>query len=165
MTRRSLLLALVLLAGAAAWWLLHPSEPRRVRRQFARLAERVSKTEGEGAAVMALKVNALGDLFESEVEVDLTDFPGNGTYASSEVASHLARFRPTCRRIALSFMDDRISLGPARQATATLTARLQVTATNGDVHDDTRALRVHLHQGEDGVWRFARFEEEAVLQR
>lgn len=163
---RNLLLALILAASAAAaWWRLHPSEPRRIRRQLDRLAERVSKAESEGAAVMALKMNALGDLFESEVEVDLADFPGNGTYASSEVASHVARFRPSCRSIALSFHDVRIEIGPPRQAEAALTARLLVSAANGETQSDTRALRVLLHRGEDKTWRCARFEEIRVLQR
>lgn len=162
---RNLLLALILVAvAAAAWWRLHPSELRRIRRQFERLAERVSKTDSESAAVMALKMNTLGDLFQSEVEVELADFPGNGTYASSEVASHVARFRPACRSIALSFADVRITTMSSGQAAADLTARLLVTAANGETQSDTRALHVLLHRGDDKTWRFARFEETRVLQ-
>jgi hypothetical protein len=161
-----LLLVLILVAVAAAVWSrLRPSEPRRVLRQLDRLAERISKTESESTAIMALKLNGLGDLFAAEVEVDLADFPGNGTYASSEVASHVARFRPACRSLALSFHDTRITIGPPAQAEATFTARLHVTATNGDPQTDTRALRVRLQRDADKSWRFTRFEEIRVLQR
>jgi hypothetical protein len=163
---RNLLVVGVLVAGVAAlWWRLHPSEPRRVRRQLERLAGRISKGESESTAVMGLKMNALGDLFESEVVVDLADFPGNGTYASSEVASHVARFRPACRRIALAFQDVDIRVESSRQAEATFTARLIVTASNGETQTETRAVQARLHQGEDRTWRFARFAEIEVLQR
>lgn len=163
---RNLAFVLIVVAAAAtAWWRLHPSEARRIRRQFDRLAERVSKAESESTGIMALKMNALGDLFDSEVTVELADFPGNGTYASSEVASHVARFRPACRRIALSFQDVQIEVGPAQEAEATLTARLLVTPASGETQADTRALRVLLQQAEDRTWRFARFAEIEVLER
>jgi hypothetical protein len=81
------------------------------------------------------------------------------------VASHVARFRPSCRSIALSFHDIDIKIGPARQADATFTARLLVAAANGETQSETRALRVLLHQGDDRTWRLARIEELRVLQR
>lgn len=166
MTLRSLSIGVLLLGlVAAAVWLLRPSEPRRVRRQLDRLSERISKTESESSAVMALKMNALGDLFESQVEVELADFPGNGTYASSEIASHVARFRPAFRALQLSFHDVGIDMQAGGQAQARFTARLAAVTGNGERQEDTRPIRAALRQGSDGVWRFGRFEEISVLQR
>lgn len=166
MRLRTLVVILVLLAVAGgAFWRLRPSEPRRIRRQFDRLSERVSKPEGESSTVMALKMNALSDLFDSHLDVDLADFPGNGTYASSEVASHVARLRPTFRSLGLSFYDVSIEVTGTAQARARFTARLVATVGTGESQDDTRALLATLRKGTDGTWRFARFEETSVLQR
>jgi hypothetical protein len=163
--RKPLILLVLAAIAAVAWWRLHPSETRRVRRQLDRLANCVSKSESEGATALALKMNALGGLFASEVEVNLTDFPGNGTYASSEIPSHVARFRPSCRSIALSFHDLRIEIGPPRQARAFFTARLLVTATNGETQSEMRTVQVLLQRDEDRTWRIARVEEPQVFQR
>jgi len=165
-TRRNVLVMLVLVAAMAlAWWRLHPSEPRRIRRQLDRLANSISKSEAEGAAVLALKMNSLADLFESEVEIDLVDFAGNGLYDATELSSHVARLRPSCRAIALSFHDVRIEIGPPRQASAVFTARLLVTASTGETQSETRAVQVRLQRDADKTWRVARVAELPVFHR
>ena len=143
-----------------------PTDERQIRRQFDRLAECIGKTENETPAMMALKMNRLGRLFAPTVEVQLHDFPENGSFSSSELCSHVSRLRPMFAAITLSLYDLRITLRSHDQAEAVVTVRLTLTPRHGEPATQTWELAVEMTKsGDDGHWRFSRCRENEVMVR
>lgn len=155
-------LLLVVILAFVVWKRLHPGDKQLIAKQVARLAEVVSKPQGEGNAAMALKMNALPGLFADTFTVDLRDFPFNGTHSSTEMASEVARGRAMFSSIELTFHDVTVTLDGPDTATATFTARAQFSSQHAEGLSETREMHCELRKVE-GKWRFASFHEEAVL--
>ena len=165
-TRRTQVLVLALLAGAALF-LAHrywPNEERRVRRQVDRLAACFSKASGESAAMMALNLHGFEQLLGDDVEVDVLNFAGNGSYSAREISSTVARVRAGCRSISLVCRDVSVRFETPETAAATFTARLAVVDADGRLNEDMREITCTLTKMPGG-WRFVRFSESSVLER
>jgi hypothetical protein len=166
--KRRLFAALAVLAlgiGLGAYVWLRPSEERRVEHRVRQLTERISREPDEGNSTMALKANALGGMFADQVQVDLQQFPANGTHSGAELVSHIARARPLYRAIRLRAHDIRVTLESPEQATARFTARLTLERADGAVAEDTREIRARLVRDPERTWRFAAFTERPVMTR
>ena len=159
-----ILLALVGL-GAAAWWGLHPTDEKRVRRTLTALAERATKAPGETTTVMALKLQSLDTLFAPQVDVNVRGFAGNGNYSREELASIVARVRPMFRSIRLVFRDVTVTFPAPNQATAVMTAQLEMEDAEGRRQTDTREIAVCLRREGPTSWGCATFRENQVLER
>ena len=160
------MIALVVLAAVVAFlvWRNWPNEERRVRKQTQRLADCFSKATGESAAVMVLSLHGFEQLLGDQVELQLQNFPGNGSYSASEISSTVARVRAGCRAIHLVFRDVHVEFPKSEQAVVTLTARLVVTDDEGRTNEDTREVACRLNKTPDG-WRFVAFDEITVLEK
>lgn len=156
----------ILAAGVciSAYVWLRDSEQRRIRKQLSALCARFSKPPGESNTVMALKMHTFPDLFADECELDLQNFPGSGVYTPAQIGSYAARVRPGFESISLTFHDSRIRLDSDTDAVVTLTARLTMKPKDSTLTEDIREVICRLKKVED-TWRFARFEEVAVLEK
>jgi hypothetical protein len=150
--------------AAVALWRLWPNEEQRVLRRARTLAASFSKSPGESAAVMALKLQRFGALLADEVELNLLGFQGNGVYSGSEVQSLAARVRPGFRSLQLDLLDSTVRFPGGGEAVVEVSARLRVVDERGSPAEDTRPIRCHLRQSE-GDWLFYRFDEIEVLRR
>jgi len=153
---------LVVVLAFVVWKRLHPGDKQLIQEQVARLAELVSKPQGEGNAAMALKMNALPGVFTDTFTVDLQDFPFNGTHSATEVTSDVARGRAMFSSIELTFHDVTVILDGPDTATAAFTARARFSSQQAEGLGETREMHCQLRKV-DGKWRFASFHEEAVL--
>ncbi len=165
--KKLLTVVLVAVVAGLAWWLalrFRPTPEQRIRGQVLALAECMSKAAEEPTTLMLLKLHALEGLLADQVDVNVRDFPANGTMPREEIISQMTRLRPGFRRIALSFYDVKVELAPPADAAATLTARLAVDSGAGGRHEETRELRCRLKLV-DKTWRFTGFEEVTVMQK
>jgi ketosteroid isomerase-like protein len=155
---------LVVLAvlGGYLWWRLHPSEEKAVAKRVNRFAECVTKSDGEGNAAMALKMNNLPGFLADRVSIDVQNRFIDGTYSGSELASHIARARTMCAQLKLTFHDVNVTVNGPDAATATFTARLTANSKSGDSQTETREIHATLKKA-DGKWRFTDFREEQVM--
>jgi ketosteroid isomerase-like protein len=162
--KQTLIGVLVVLAGLGGylWWRLHPSEEKVVAKRVNQFAECVSKSEGEGNAAMALRMNSLPGFLADRVSIEVQSQFVDGTYDSSELASHIARARTMCAQLKLTFHDVKVAVNGPDTATATFTARLTARSKSGDSQSETREIHATLKKT-DGKWRFTDFREEQVM--
>ena len=164
--RKAKVAVFVLIAAIAGGVLIRrlcQTEESKIRKRVSALRERVSKTTGESAAVMALKMQTFGELLDDPCEVELQEFPGNGVYTRAEISSRFARIRPRFSALQLTFHDLSIRLRGSDAAEATFTARVVADTRDGENYSGAREIVCRLHKC-DGAWFFARFEEVQVLR-
>jgi hypothetical protein len=163
---RKLVILLVLAGlGVAVWWRLHPTDEKQVRRTLTALAERATKVPGETTTVMAVKLQNLDSLFAPQIEVNVRGFAGNGNYSREELASIVARVRPLFRSMRLVFHDITVTFAAPDQATAVMTAMLDLEDAEGRHQTDTREIAVCLRREATAGWGCAIFREHQVLER
>jgi hypothetical protein len=162
--KKQTVIALVVLAGIGGylWWRLHPNEERVVAKRVASFAECVSKTAGEGNAMMAIKANNLPGFLASRVGISVSSQQIDGTYDGTELASLVSRARTMFSSLDLVFHDITVSIDSPDTASATFTARLTAAYKQGGSQTETREVHAQLKKS-DGVWQFVRFAEEEVM--
>lgn len=153
----------IIVAVAATWFWLRPTEQQRIRTQFLSLAEAISKNPQEGNAAHAMKMLALGNLLAENVSVDLREFPYNGDNSAETIVSLATRGRSLFDVISIDIIEVETTLEQPDQATSrcVLKATLQSTSYNDNTvrHVLTRLRKV------DNQWRFASVQEDDLLQK
>ena len=164
-TLKHILLALlIVIAGTWVAFRFLESDERKVKKQFARLSEWVSKEPGESPMVMAQKVKNIGSLMSESCEIKMPIDSFSGKNTREEVSAYAARGRSYFSALDLRFYDLSISLPEKGVADVTLTARLTGTSAGGEHVEETRELRCVLKKTE-GKWVFTEFEVIEVLKK
>jgi ketosteroid isomerase-like protein len=144
------------------WWRMHPSVEKVVAKRMAQFAECVSKSDGEGNAAMAIKMNNLPGFLDDNVAIEVQSDMVDGTYTATDLTSQVARARAICSKLELTFHDVTVNVQSSDTAVATCTARLTAASKTGDSQSETREINATLKKV-DGKWRFTRFEEVQVM--
>ena len=97
------LLVLAALVALAAWWLLSPSEERRVRRVFDRASELIAKDGGEPIFVAAAKARGLAELVAPNAQLDIPERDLSLSIGGGDVARQIALARSQPQFIRVSF--------------------------------------------------------------
>lgn len=163
--RWKLLLGLLAAGGVAGWLLLGGSEAARVKKQFRRLAETVSKPAGEGNLAMVVKAEGFVRLFAPECELSLPEEELNGSFTPEQLSALLIRGRTQLKTIAVSFPDLALVFPEPDQVVVAATARCQAVHADGRAAvEETRELECELRKLA-GEWRFSRITVVQVLKR
>jgi hypothetical protein len=159
-----LILPLLAVIAAVGVFLFRGNENSRVRRQFRRLAESVSKAPDEGNLVMVMKTETLRRLFAPECDLEFNEQVLNGVFTPDQLVAQLVRGRSQLSTITASFPEVVATFPKPDLAVVAATARFQATHRNGQAVDETRELECELRK-EAGEWRFQRVAVVEVLKR
>ena len=160
-----ILIAIVIVGlGLLATRYLFQSEEKRVRKQFDRLSEYVSKEPDENVMATANKMQKLGSLFGDSCELQVAVELLSGTYTREEIASYAARSRARFSRVSLEFYDPEVTFPERSAAKVTLTARLTGQTRAGERMRETRELECLLKKG-GKEWLFTHIAVIEVLQK
>ena len=160
------LLVLAALVALAAWWLLSPSEERRVRRVFNRASELIAKDSGEPIFVAAAKARGLAELVAPNAQLDIPERDLSLSLGGGDVARQIAFARSQPQFIRVSFED--ISVAFSDDDTALVTADVLFKGTSelyGFSGRDTRELEATMRRGASGDWLFASIRLKPVIEK
>jgi hypothetical protein len=155
---------LIVIVGIGALVFFFPSEEKRVKKQFALLAERISKDSGENAFVMAQKVKNIGALFAESCDLKEPVHSLSGSYTREEITSIALRGRAYFLNLSLKFYDLNISFPEKEEARVNLTAKLTGKTTSGEYIDEIHEL-VSILKKIEKKWLFSQFEVVEVLKK
>jgi len=157
----------VLLAGIAAgvlcFWFGN-SDDKKIRKQFARLAENVTKERGEGNISMVCKMQGLGPLFSNSCEIYIPKSHLAGTYSPEELVSNVTRARMGFSSLKLEFYDIKINITGENTASVVFTGRLIGVVNNDKSADEIRELDASMEKI-GGKWLFSSFKVVEVLEK
>ncbi|OGV46480.1 MAG: hypothetical protein A2017_20560 [Lentisphaerae bacterium GWF2_44_16] len=157
------LVAIVIIAGLY-FVIFHKSDKDRVKRQLALLSDYASKYPGEGAAVMLMKTQAVGGLFDEHCGLEVGDDFFSGDYTPEEISSKSVMMRRQFSNALISFYDINVDFPEKDKALVTLTARFTGVVSGGETVNQVRELQVTLNR-KNGKWLFAEFKIVTVLKK
>ena len=159
-----LLALLIVIAGIWAAFYFFESDERKVKKQFVKLSEGVSKESAESPIAMAQKVKSIGSLISESCEIKIPFDSFSGRNTPGEVSAYAARGRSYFATLDLKFYDLTISFPEKGAADVTLTARLTGKLAAGEHVEETRELRCVLKKIEK-KWLFTELEVVEVLKK
>ncbi len=139
-------------------------EKGSILKLFGRLSDYVSHSPGESPIKIAVKMNAIQDIFDSECELEAGQEWFSGTYSPQEIASNVSRTKMTFKSIALSFKDISVELRDENSADSFCTVLFSAVKKDGKIIEDVRELKVSLKK-KDKRWVFSRFEIIETLKK
>lgn len=160
--RQSYLLAAVLVAVVAIWWLLGDDPEARVRQAHAELADLVSRTQDQSdAGLSVLQLRRLEAMFAASLSVsgDADNLVGN--YSPQEIVALVVRAHSAFDRVELRFGEITVEFPEEALAVARFSASLDAVETagdevSGDAVTETRAVESRMRDI-DGEWQFVSF--------
>lgn len=132
--------------------LLIPSERRKIRKQFNRLADYAQKEPAESVFKGARKASAMSELFTDPCEIKGSIHFLGGTYSRREAAQVVVAARTQFEWLDLSFHDMKIDFPEKRIAAVIVNARMDAGFGGEDV-TEVRTLECRMLK-EDGKWLF-----------
>ena len=144
-------------AAAAAYYWMRPTEEARVKAAFARASAAISKEDGESIIVTAARAKDIADLVVDPFRIVASEHHVDETINPSETARQVTAVRATCASLSLRFEDVRVDSIDGDVAHAT--ADMLVSGTGIDAFmsgRDTREVDAQLKKSpDDGKWRFS----------
>jgi hypothetical protein len=156
--------AVVVIAGILAILLIHPSEEKRVKKQFHLLSERVSKSQEENTFTQIQKIKEIGALFDRQFELKDPGESFSGSYSREELSTYAGSARMHFSQLDFIFYDFHIVFPEKEVAEVNLTARLKGRSTAGEQMDEIRELNCILKKIEN-KWLFNQVEVVEVLKK
>ena len=150
--------------GSLAVIYFFPSDEKKVKRQFALLAQWASKDPDEKPLAMAQRVKKIGSLFAKKCNLQVSSYLILGTFSRKEIMAFAARGRLHFSQFNLKFYDLTVTFPEERKAKVALTGRLSGKEQNGETVDETRELLCVLQKVEK-EWLFSEFEVVEVLKK
>lgn len=164
MRPRYLLPIILVILGILAYYRFVPSEEKKIKKQFALLAEAASKEGKENPLAIAQKMNHIRSLFSEKVNLIIPDYNLAGDFTRQDVVNYATRARLSFSTLSLRFYDFNIDLSQGETARIDLTGRLQGISSRGDEVDEIRELACVLRKIDD-QWRFSKIEAVEVLKK
>lgn len=163
---KKIIAAVLVFAVAAGLYLFifHKSDKDRVKRQLALLSDYASKYPGEGAAVMLMKTQAVGALFDEQCGLEVGDNFFSGDYTPEEISSKSVIMRRQFSNALISFYDINVDFPEKDKALVTLTARFTGAMSGGETVNQVRELQVILKR-KNNKWLFTEFKMVTVLKK
>ena len=163
--RKHIVAGVVLVAvGIVAAVCLLESDTTKVKKQFAKLSELVSKHGEEPILQMARKAQAIGALFARECTLATPVYDFSGKYDRAEIVSNAARMRAQLSTLSLVFTDITVEFPDAQTARVVATVTLKGNAGTGDPLNETREFECSLIKV-DRKWLFASWNVVDVLKK
>jgi hypothetical protein len=157
--------AVVLVAvGIWATGCFTESEEKKVRRQFDRLSEWVSRDSEETIFTAVRKSRNVASVCADDCVVVAEDPSLAGAYGREDIARRTTQVRSSFTELRLQFYDLHIEMADAESANAVVTAGATGTTRYQEWVDETREVACTLAKT-DGEWLFVRVEVVAVLER
>ena len=154
-------------AAAATYYWMRPTEEARVKAAFARAAAVISKAADESLIVTATRTKDIADLVDGSFKISVQEQQVDATLTPSETARQVTAMRATCSSLSVKFEDVRVDSIDGDIAHAT--ADLLVSGTGIDAFmsgRDTREVDAKLKKSpEDGKWRFSSVSIDAIVER
>ena len=150
----------------AVWVAVHlvPSEENKVKKQFALLAELVSKGSDEKPLAMIEKTQRIRSLFADTCVLKVSINSLSGSYSPEEIAAYATRVRAYFVRLSLRFYDLDIGFPETDTAEVMLTAKLTGSLMDGARVNEIREVACTLTKA-GTTWLFSNFEVVEVLTR
>ena len=163
MNYKYVIVILVLLAGAA-WWFLHDNPEAEVRNAHQELTRLLSKTEDDPSSTMILNARLLQGLFADNCEVSGDAEMLAGSYTSEEMVSTIIRVQGMFQSIELTFHELEVEFRAPDDAITNFTAVLigQSQVTGEDKAGETREVISRMRKV-DGKWLFTEFRLAKVV--
>ena len=164
--RARLSAAALLLVVAAVWTGSHcsQSEKKRVRKQFERVAELVSRDHDETIFAAARKARSIASLSSDDCVVVAEEPSLSGMHGREDVAGRVTQIRSRFARLRLRLDDLEVEIDRPDSATAVVTGRVTGWTRYQERVDESREVHCTLTKT-DGEWLFARIEVVDVLER
>jgi len=157
-------LLLVLIGGICSFLCFFPSEEKKIKKQFALLAQQVSKNQEENIFTLVQRGKSIGTLFDVKCGLKIPPYSLDGRYNREEIASYAVRARSQFARLDLEFYDLKISFPEEGLAKITLTGKLTGKLQDKENVNEIRELECVLKKIE-GKWLFSEFEVVEVLKK
>jgi hypothetical protein len=159
-----LVIAAVVVLGIVAVRHFLQTDEKKVRKQFALLAEWVSKEPNESLVTASYNIQHIATLFANpcEFKADIISFTGN--YTPDEISGFAGRSRFYLTSLSLKFYDLDITFLEEGMAQVTVTAKLTGQTKGGESIDAIHELKTVLTKT-DGAWLFSHVEVVEVLQK
>ena len=145
------LLALVLFI------IFHPSEEKRVRKTFDRVAELLAKDGDEPILTTAAKANGLSGLIAPKMNLDVKELGVSHTYDPTELAQYATMMRSHERHITVTFSEISVDFPADKDNTASVLGNVAVDADHhlGFKDKEARTFEATLRKDvESDTWQF-----------
>lgn len=165
-----LIAAIVLLvlagAGIGLWYHLRPTDENLIRGQFAKFAERVSKTGKEGALPAATRAKEISQLFTEHAVFNIDGLSWMaGPFSRKDLSANAFRARAMLERAKLGFDILEIEIAPDRKtARIFLTASLAGKTKDGRDFREVRELECSMVRDDSG-WEFDQFKIREIIRK
>ena len=163
-TRRPLVLAVLVAAAAVVAIVLFQSETKKVKKSFSRLADWTSKKGEENLITLAQKARNLGTLFAGECEFQTSYPPFSGVLTPQDVSGYAMKGRALFPSLDVTFYDETITFPQEGVAKAAVTLRVKGVLTNGEPIQEIHEMECTLRKIEE-QWLFNRVETVEVLKK
>jgi hypothetical protein len=166
MVRPKWIIIAALIIGLGIFGAYHflQSDKRKVKKQFQRLSEWVSKEPGEDRLKWMLKVQKIRRLFADSCTVTDESRSLSRTYSPDEIHAHAVSALSQCSKFTLSFHDFDITLVREGKAEALLTAMVKGKWRSGEDLQDVYEVACALRKVEK-EWLFKDIKVIEVLKR
>ena len=125
--------------------LLIPSDRRKIRKQFKRLADLAQKEQNESVFKGARKASAISELLTNPSEIVGNINFLSGTYSRREATQVIIAARTQLNAFRLSFQDMTIDFPQKNIATVSVVARLDASLS-GETYAEMRKLECRMHK-------------------
>ena len=139
------------------------NEKKKIKKQFAKLTEYVSKQPKEGNISMVFKTQSMSSLFADSCEIEIPGTPLTGNYSPEEISSNVARAKMHFSSISLNIYDIEVEIADENHASAVFTASFKASSKNREA-EETREISSSLVKVE-GKWKFSGFKLVEVLEK
>lgn len=162
---RLLALVVIVIVVFLAIYFRPVGKRQQVLNRFEALAQAVSRGSGENVLVMALRTEALKDMFTNPCSLTVPEGAFSGDYSPTEVYSLTMRSRAMFSSLNMRFYDFRITFPSDTVADVTVTVRVtgEVTSREKNV-DESREIQCVLWKVEK-QWLFHSCEVVEVLKK
>ncbi len=162
----SAVLVLVVVAGAAWWFLWRDSPERQVRKRLRQLAKLVGKKPGESAVGMAVKNQRVQTLFADRCKLTGDGAIKAGSHTPAELAAYASQVWWQCHSLKLDFYGTTVEFLAPDEAAAGFTARLIADSKHepGAKTEHFREVVCRLRQV-DGKWLFTEFNFSKIMEK
>ncbi len=159
-----LIIAGIAIVGIVAAFFLFQTEEGRIKKQFKRLSEIMSKSSGESQLALAAKTSKLEELFDTHCNINFPAHAISKKFSQRDIISSALHVLIQYGELSCRFQDFNIQIPAADTAEAILTATLTGKMSSGEKVRDFHELRCGLVKIE-GEWRFSAIEIVDVLEK
>jgi hypothetical protein len=145
------LVAVVVLATAAAGYLVWNSDERQIARLLDAVTDAVSQTEGETGVAGLAEITSLTPNLAQDIEIDATPPPSGQLRGAQDVVAMVGRLRAVFPVVQLTLIGPEIVVGDDGTARVTGSATLLLRDKAGSEAVDTRRVTISLAE-RDGRW-------------